>query len=575
MDSLEIAQIIDDLANESTNWFSLSENIKRRIESQDSILINYFSAFRYILVNKENQEFYGQFGPLGPIITFENGGAFPVPVQFIEEEVLNAWDELLVLSEDSLIRSRLADLLWIRKWKDNKAYLFAQVAIDSYCEISIGRLEDTDVPDALVRALDIAVEINDQTRKGKIIDEIVSLWLKSKRKTQHPPKMSLSLLAILMSLPRNEIPNKTIEFVEDLLSLYENDPFILETLLTYKMRFVTQKEKGKLVEKRIQIWIDEADENSKTGFIRHANLLHALGLARDAGRHEKINEIIVKIQETPPDTLDFHEISIDLKIPDESVEHLFKPFRISSNWEEGFTYFASNLPPSGNYENNKMEVNRQLKQPPLTFHVQNIVYDKNNLPIIQSTSIEESKKIALIRNETMMISGLVIFIPSIFNILVKKHGVPSSEEVIKYFTTPLIANDLAEVINESIQYYFSREYKLSSLLLIPIIESVIRETVRKLGLAIYRGPYGLNPSTLYGLGYLIDQLKGRMDESWRRYLRNVLTDPLSFNLRNEICHGRIINPGVDEASLLIHIICYLRLLQINHSDNEENNNNRP
>jgi hypothetical protein len=49
-----------------------------------------------------------------------------------------------------------------------------------------------------------------------------------------------------------------------------------------------------------------------------------------------------------------------------------------------------------------------------------------------------------------------------------------------------------------------------------------------------------------------------MDESWRRYLANALTDPLGVNLRNVIAHG-LGTPGTaDDAALLIHIACRLR-----------------
>ena len=570
MDAKEMAQIITRLANESKDWFDLSERLKITIESQDSPLINFLFAFRYKIVNKSNIEYYDQFGPLGPIVTYENGTAFPIPVQMVDDDVLIAWDELFELTENPLVKSRLADLLWLRKWKERKAYLYAQAAIDSYCDVSMGKLEDTQIPNALGRALDISIEINDQTRKQKIISEIVDLWLSSERDFNHPPAMSLSFLGILLSLPDKDIPVETEGFIDQLILVYVNDPHILETLLTYKIMLVSEEEKKELIEKKIQIWVDEAEKNKEKGFVRHANLLHALELARDAGEKEVIQKITLKIQETPLETSDFHEFSFDLKIPEELVEKFFRPFRNSLNWEEGLRKFASQLPPSGNYENNREEIDRQLKENPLRFLVKKIIYDKNNLPIISSSSIEDSKEIALIRNETMMISGSVVLVPSIFKILRDKHGLPSSKKLIDSFTTTLISSDLAEVINESFQLYFNQEYKLASLLLVPVIESIIRETVRSIGLAVYTQPEGMKPSKVYGLGYLLHQLKERMDESWRRYIKNVLTEPLSFNLRNDICHGRLISPGIDEASLLIHIVCYLRLLEITHYEKEEN-----
>jgi hypothetical protein len=117
----------------------------------------------------------------------------------------------------------------------------------------------------------------------------------------------------------------------------------------------------------------------------------------------------------------------------------------------------------------------------------------------------------------------------------------------------------------AIQKYLNNENKIATLLLVPIVENIIREMAKKLGIAIFKEPSGVRPGAVYTLGHLLSQLEGRMDESWRRYLQNILIEPLSFNLRNEISHGLLINPGKEEASLLIHIVCHLRLQQIQYN----------
>lgn len=53
-----------------------------------------------------------------------------------------------------------------------------------------------------------------------------------------------------------------------------------------------------------------------------------------------------------------------------------------------------------------------------------------------------------------------------------------------------------------------------------------------------------------------------MDESWRRYLANLLCDPLGLNLRNTIGHGLIAEVDQYNAALLVHAACHLATLTV-------------
>lgn len=63
------------------------------------------------------------------------------------------------------------------------------------------------------------------------------------------------------------------------------------------------------------------------------------------------------------------------------------------------------------------------------------------------------------------------------------------------------------------------------------------------------------------LGTLISQLTDLLDRDWRRYLENTLSDPLGHNLRNRALHGLMDTVSQSDASLLLHVACFLSTLR--------------
>lgn len=74
-------------------------------------------------------------------------------------------------------------------------------------------------------------------------------------------------------------------------------------------------------------------------------------------------------------------------------------------------------------------------------------------------------------------------------------------------------------------------------------------------------PIGPEPGGVHPLDHLLAALEGILDESWRRYLVNSLTEPLGVNLRNRIAHGLIGEAQAYDAALLIHVAAFLRTLE--------------
>jgi hypothetical protein len=87
----------------------------------------------------------------------------------------------------------------------------------------------------------------------------------------------------------------------------------------------------------------------------------------------------------------------------------------------------------------------------------------------------------------------------------------------------------------ALELFWDRQSDESAHLLVPRIESTIRDMARRSGLTVMREPIGEKPGGTRTLGILLLELQGAMpDDGWHDYIYNVLADQFGLNLRNEI-----------------------------------------
>jgi hypothetical protein len=79
---------------------------------------------------------------------------------------------------------------------------------------------------------------------------------------------------------------------------------------------------------------------------------------------------------------------------------------------------------------------------------------------------------------------------------------------------------------------------------------------------VIKNPQGLGFGGVRQLGALLNDLKGRMDESWRRYLVNALNDSLGLNLRDQLSHGLYGPASSADVAITLHIAYQLRLWRV-------------
>ena len=263
-------------------------------------------------------------------------------------------------------------------------------------------------------------------------------------------------------------------------------------------------------------------------------------------------------------------LDFPIRIPTEEVERYIESFIDKTDWRVSLSRFGLHGPPSGDYLNNLASINKQMEEHPFTFLISQTIYDENNYPIMASDNEDKNKDMALVRQEMIGILMLGNFAPQILNRIIDENGKLPKDELIEYFTTTLIQTEIADNIAKSIDWYFKSEYDVCVHLLLPRIETIFRTITREIGIAIFREPIGDAPGRVLTLGKLLYNLRGKMDESWRRYFVNLLVNPIGINLRNRICHGLTDQATKPEAALLIHTVCYLRHMEISQPQSQEN-----
>lgn len=563
----EVVKLLEEIAPTVDNWHGIGTALrKQELKSPEHILWKYVFAFEYMDVEESNRDYFERYGPFAPWIEMQ-GGVFPPPLNTISDEILAEWVTVLEKVQHPILSSRLADLLWVRRW-GNRPDLFARQAIDSYLEVAKGNWVELYRANCLTRALSVCKQISDGERKTRIISATMKACALELKSDEWRPGVSLRLIEALVKLPKGEIPNEVDNLLNKALEVYKKDAWIVENVLGLMIRRADVRKQKELQLHQISKWVEEADK-SEQGIIKLHNLEHALELARNYGFQDVADEMRRRIQSVPEEDLQLKTYSSQIEIPNDVVEEYLNSFIDERGLTESLTRFGSNGPPSGDHKKNIEEIERHVQEFPLQFHITRAVYDENNAPIRFGRNLDENKEISLAQYESMSIRLFGKMAPNILERIVQKHGSPSTNELTEFFTTPLIPKDISANIAQAIDWYYKNEFDVAAHLLVPRIEAIFRILVRELGLPIIREPVGTIPGGVVQLGSLLTMLQDKLDESWRRYFYNLLANPIGINLRNRICHGLITKADKDDVALLIHVVCNFRLIRVSKPDETE------
>ena len=301
---------------------------------------------------------------------------------------------------------------------------------------------------------------------------------------------------------------------------------------------------------QVDRWMEQATDSD--GIVRLGELQKASDLARLHGLTERLNGIRKELSRVDVNSLGMSSISVPFEVPRDKLDEYVRQFIVPDDWRETLARFAlAGGPPSGVYEENLAAVAEQNARSP------------EGRPISLPSTPEERAKTDLIHHELFGMSWWGEIGAMILSNAFKPDSVPTEEELSHYFETYFIPKSLAVKIAHAHALYFRGEYDDCVHILVPRVEALVRNLCNAADVPIAREVFGAESGGVAPLGTLLHEF--RIERSWSRYLVNALTEPTGMNIRNRVSHGLIGEDGKVEATILIHIVNFLRLLQISES----------
>lgn len=474
------------------------------------------------------------------------------------------WSKLVDgVTDFPIVAARLHDLLWERRW-GARADLHARAAIDAYLASAATVEEDLDRARDYCRALELARAINDEELIATLIPPIIEAAKVSLQSVERQPGVALRLVETLIDLPPRLQPDEIDGLLAEARATYGDDPFIVQTVLDLVSSRLTDPDaRGAAYEEQVAAWRDKA--NISTGVTKLSFLRRAQELARMHDLRDLAEEAGREIQEIELGESDLKEFSSSVSIPIEEAEAYVEQL-LGVDWQESLTRYGAIGPPSGDYEKNLRMVKKNMIDFPLQFLFSKTIIGAHNMPIREVRTEEDHRNQALIQHEAMGISVDSHFRADALDRLRDRFGVPARDDLVEFFETPLIRPDVADSIARALELYWQESYDEAAHVILPRLEVVIRSIALAMHIVVVRPPRGEAPGGVRGLGDLLNALAGHYDESWRRYVKNALSEPTGLNLRNALLHGLIARADREQAAILLQLACQLRLVRVGPTD---------
>lgn len=524
------------------------------------------SAFGYHLLERSQTEGRErEQAPYGPMMEFDDQ-RFPQRLSDVDEGVLATWATAFDAIEDPRLRSRMGDLLWLRRCGE-RPDLYAREATIAMVSLS----QDTTWREmerirVIVRAMEISIEIGDSALQQKVADRIVGAAEVELGTNSERPGISLRLIDALMMLPEERRPEATKALLDQAEAVYGTDPWQLDTITDLKSRLATAEEQAYLRLNQVGAWRTQAAQ--ATGIARVSHLEHALELANAFGLKDKALDLRVEIQEMRSEDLGLKTVSGETSIPTEQVEQFINLFLSAESLTEALIAFGGHGPPGGEPDDLIQAVRQRMTATPFQFLVTRVVIDPDQGFAIFRASDEASHlRAELAHNRQFAAQIWSIFALDILGRMRERYNNPSHEELTAAFVGDLIDEALAGRFARALELLWNGEPDESAHLAAPRIETVLRELARRLSIPIINEPRGEKVGGVRTLGGILEALEGAFPTpGWHIYLRSLLVDPLGANLRNVVAHGLRTSVSAQDASLLIHSACFLRALTVSEVD---------
>jgi hypothetical protein len=203
------------------------------------------------------------------------------------------------------------------------------------------------------------------------------------------------------------------------------------------------------------------------------------------------DEILPEIQSISVDELDLKPIGAEISIPREEVEaEVNRIADAASTWEEAFTLFGVDGPPSGRVESNEELVAELGARHPLTVLIPRQVLGAYGSLVFEAKDPDEQRRVELAQQEATRIRFWALLATDKIAAVVAKFGIPQRDQLERFFTTDLIDAELGARLADGTLRYLDGDNEAALHVLVPQLEAAIRELAARAGVSVIKNPQG-------------------------------------------------------------------------------------
>lgn len=545
--------MLDDIYIKLENDYHLETNILKKFQSVSNSDDCYklkaeIIGFQF-MENNQNMSTWGTY--FGSFVRFpqEDGSSVEIPsIKDVNKDVIDYWEERTNQVTNPVLKARYAGLVWdfaSKVTSTKPSHHIAIIYIKSLIKIVEDRLQNgIDLIRKIERAISVAISINNKELINKSKEVILALedeigendkpglWGVSFDVLLNNPKIQLS------ELEKSIILQKLEQRLVDVTSENELNTWASECVIKRLAPYYRKKNKLNDAHRVLRIHGD-AIINKKEyplvlqyqGAIKDLHKLYS-----EYGMKNESDELLIKIKEIGTKVLDEMQlITSEVQITKEEIDEIIIPITTGTKNEVFYKLIHFFTP--------RIDlVIRSLKESAKK-HVLSNLFGKS---IIDETGREVANIGTL---EDDLIGNILHYISQdfqynsfysnrIFYRLINELSYTVDDIMNFIKDSAIISESRINLIRKGVQAYFDNDFIVCEHLLIPQIETSIRNLIEQNnGVLLELSSLDAFQLKTFNKLLLDDIVKYTLGKDIQMYFRALYTDPRGWNLRNKICHG--------------------------------------
>ncbi len=553
-----------------------------KLENKSPELIAEWMAFGLVESTRGRSTRWGTyFGPIWSShdenrVLHENPSA-----EYITKDVLEYWAVRATVAKHPLLRVRYNDLVWEMSslvkgvTRDPQ---FARAAIKSAIELSRGNISayENQVFEKLIRALSLALSLRDNVLRDQVCDALISyeqrvaednkigLWGHS---FDHLVDSGADKKIGLSDENRRIIIENLEQRLRRISTITSVDPHIVymsESCATRLARFYRrvgdQASVGRVLKRLEETAL--ASRNSSAAGVAFAWLERVYNAYCEFGLQEEAERLTSMMAELAPEAYkDLKPIQTSIPIDQARLDQEFAPIT-AHGFAEGLRWIARSFIPS---KRRSVDQIRELEQSyPLQSLLPKVKVDHDGRPVAHVGSLKDDLEGMIVEFTAQNLQYSTVFLKYAFGRF-RSEFQPTADDIVTWLFLSPLPNDQKKIsLSRGVQAWLVGDWIACTYILIPQIESLLRDLIVGQGAAPYRR-HRLGGYLLKNFEEIIhDPIAEKcLGEDVIVYLRSLLSDQRGWNLRNNICHGICLDNQFGHAvcDRLIHVLLIFGLIR--------------